>query len=147
MRGMSKEHLSKSERIHRRRALADHRRHDLDVVSRQIIKKIEAKNRIMEIDALLSPKNPTLRLLAPMESEQTRASLEIEKIWLQLKCGMIKQDEHSQLLQQKFTDLEKKMPDVYHWLTDMNLDTLSRAQQIRNKVIPPIRIEGFYTKR
>lgn len=147
MRGMSKEQLSKSERIHRRRTLADHRRHDLDIVSRQIIKKIEARNRITEIDRILSPKNPVLRLLAPMEREQTRAILEIEKIWLQFKCGMIKQDEHSQLLQQKFTELENGKPDIYHWLTDMQLDTLSRVQQIRNKVFPPVRIGGFYTKR
>ncbi len=144
---MSKEQLSRSEKIHRRRTLADHRRHDLDVVSRQIIKKIEAKNRLTEIEKILSPKNPVLRLLAPMEQEQTRASLEIEQIWLKLKCGMIKQDEHSQLLQQKFTQLEKKLPDVYHWLTDMQGRNPSRAQLIRNQVIPPIRIDGFYTKR
>ena len=144
---MTKEHLPRSEKIHRRRVLADHRRQDLHDVSKQIIKKLEAQKRLSEVTELLSPKNPVLSLIAPLEREQTRASLELEQIWLELKCGMINREEHSQLLQQKFTELENGMPDVYHWLTDMHLRNPSRAQQIRDKVIPPIHIGGYYTKR
>ncbi|MBU1326936.1 hypothetical protein KKG44_04890 [Patescibacteria group bacterium] len=142
---MDKERLSYGKAVNRRRILAEHRRgiHD---ISRRIIERIEAKDRLAELGKLLSPDNGTLSRMNAYDREQTRAELEIEQIWLQLKCGLITQEQRNQLLSSKFDELEKAKPDVYHELVK-NDHGLSIAQQIRNRVIPPIHVGGYYTKR
>lgn len=146
---MSKEQDPKKiphgEAKHRRRELARHRR-DISDIAQQIIKKIEARDRLAEIEKRLSQDNFALSVMSPQEREQTRAELEIEQIWLQYKCGLITQEQQNQLLSSKFDELEKARPDVYHELV-RNDHGLSIAQQIRNRVISPIRIGGYYTKR
>jgi len=138
-------HRSHGEAVHRRRALADGRQ-GVSEINKRIIDRIQGKQRLEEIGNFLSPEDLTLASMQHPQQEQTRAELEIEQMWLQLKLGMITQEQQRQLLTSKFDELEKGKADVYHWLVD-NANGPSRAQQIRDKVMPPIRIAGYYTKR
>lgn len=144
---MNKEipHRSHGEAVHRRRELAAKRQEVFDI-SQRIMKRIEVKERLAEIEKLLSPDDLTLSVMNLQERERTRAELEIEQIWLQLKCGVITKAQQLQSLTSKFDELEKAKPDVYHSLV-RNDHGLSIAQQIRDNVMPPIRVAGYYTKR
>lgn len=100
----------------------------------------------MEIDQILSPDDQTLSIMNIQEREQTRTGLEIEHIWLQLRLGIITPAEKQRLLAGKFDELEKHKSSLYRWLTE-NEHGLSMAERIRDKVMPPIRVAGYYTKR
>ena len=142
---MPKEQLSHGGAIHRRREIGAARQ-DISRLSKEIIGRLEARTRLKEIDSLLSPGNPILSLVSYVDRDKDRASLEIEQIWLKYKLGISTQAEQQSGLSKKFDDLEKGMPAVYDWLTKID-NGPSKAQQIRDKVIPPIRIAGFPTKR
>ena len=133
--------------MHRRRVLAAARQAAVFDVDEKIIEKEQARRRLEQIEELLTPGNTSLSLLNNEEREQTRNGLEIELIWLQFKLGRITQVEKQQALSTKFDELEKVNPDVYQWLTSRNEQGLSMAERIRDKVIPPIRVAGYYTKR
>ncbi|HHT9138813.1 MAG TPA: hypothetical protein ACFYEK_16420 [Candidatus Wunengus sp. YC60] len=139
--------ISKGEAIYRRRVLAEARRTTVFDVSKRIIEKEAAKDRLDQIDGLLFPEGMELSVQNPQEREQIRAGLEVERIWLLLRIGMIGSAEKQRMLSDKFERLEKSMPDVYHWLTDRNGNELTMAEKIRDKVMPSIRVSGFYAKR
>ena len=116
-------------------------------MNERITERSQAGQRLAEIEELLSPDNQSLSVLNAQELEQTRTGLEIEHIWLQLKLGSITQPEKEQLLKSKFDELEQANPDMYQWLVSKNEQGLSMAERIRDKVIPPTRVAGYYTKR
>jgi len=139
--------LPHSEAVHRRRILAATRQAAVFKVNERITERSQAGQRLAEIEELLSPDNQSLSVLNAQELEQTRTGLEIEHIWLQLKLGSITQPEKEQLLKSKFDELEQANPDMYQWLVSKNEQGLSMAERIRDKVIPPTRVAGYYTKR
>jgi hypothetical protein len=100
---------------------------------------------LAEIKKLLSPDNLELSQMNLQEREQRRAEWKIEEIWLKFKLGKITKAEQQHDLSSLFDELEGGMPDVYHRLVD-NTHGPSRAQQIRDEVIPQIRIGGYYAK-
>ena len=142
---MPKERLSYGGAKHRRRELSSFRKEVTDL-NRRITEKVNARDRLAEIGNRLSG-DPTLSIMNPMEREQTRAELEIEQIWLQRKLGFITEGQQQQLLSREFNKLEAGKPDIYNWLVATDLHGPTRAQQIRDRVIPPIRIAGFHTNR
>ena len=142
---MTKEQLSYGGAKHRRRELSSFRKEAADL-NRRITEKVDARDRLAQIGSRLSG-DPTLFIANLMEREQTRAELEIEQIWLQRKLGFITEGQQQQLLSREFNKLEKGKPDVYNWLVGTDLHGPTRAQQIRDRVIPPIRIAGYPTKR
>ena len=145
---MSRERrLPHSEAVHRRRILAATRQAAVFEVNERITERSQAGRRLAEIEELLSPDNQSLSVLNAQELEQTRTGLEIEHIWLQFKLGSKTQPEKEQLLKSKFDELEQANPDVYQWLVSKNEQGLSMAERIRDKVIPPTRVAGYYTKR
>lgn len=81
------------------------------------------------------------------EREQTLTSLEIERLWLQLKLGIITQAEKQQSLEGICKELKENKPDVYNWLFAEDKQGLSMARRIRDKVFPPIYVGQYYTKR
>lgn len=143
----SKERRSHGEAVHRRRILAATRQGEVFDVNKKILETSQAQERLEEIEKLLSPDDTTLSLLNAQEREQTRASLEIEGIWLQFRLGIVTQPDKQRLLTGKFDELEKTKPDVYQRLVTKSDQGLSMAERIRDKVIPPSNIAGFYTKR
>lgn len=100
-----------------------------------------------EIDQILSPDDRTLSVMNDQEREQTRTGLEIEHIWLELKLGIITQADKERSLSGMFDGLEKDNPDVYNWLVARNDHGLSMAERIRDKVMPPVYVGGYHTKR
>ena len=145
---MSRERrLPHSEAVHRRRILAATRQAAVFKVNERITERSQAGQRLAEIEELLSPDNQSLSVLNAQELEQTRTGLEIEHIWLQFKLGSISQPEKERLLKSKFDELEQANPDMYQWLVSKNEQGLSMAERIRDKVIPPTRVAGYYTKR
>ncbi len=139
--------LPHSEAVYRRRILAATRQAVVFDIDKKILETSQAQERLEEIGKLLSPDDTSLSLLNAQELGQTRTGLEIEQIWLQFKLGMITPAEKQQLLANKFDELEKSNPDVYQWLVSGSEHGLSMAERIRDKVMPPIRVEGYYTKR
>lgn len=137
--------LTHSQAVHRRRELGEARQ-DTTLMNQKILERLKARDRLRYIESLLTPDRSPLSVLSGLELEKTKAELEIEQIWLKFKIGMITQTEQQRELSKKFDDLEKGKPDVYAWLVDVDSGQ-SRAQQIRGKVIPPIRISGYHTKR
>ncbi len=138
----------RGEAIHRRRILAVARRFAVFDPDERIIEMSQAKQRLAYIDQLLSPDDPTLSDLNDQEREQTQTGVEIERIWLQLKLGRITQEEKKRLLAGKFDELERDKPGVYNWLVARDKHGgLSMAERIRDKVMPPTRVEGYHTKR
>lgn len=144
---MERIRLSHSEAVNRRRILAATRQAAVFDVNEKITERNQAGRRLAQIEELLSPDNQSLSILNAQELEQTRTGLEIERIWLQFKFSIITTAEKQQLLTSKFDELEQANPDVYQWLFSENEHGLSMAQRIRDKVIPPIRVAGYYTKR
>ncbi len=136
----------RGEAKHRREAIAKFRRENTSRVTQQIIDTLKAKQRLADIGMLLSPDNVSMSMKNPAERERMQAELEIEQIWLQLKLGIISPDEQKQLLSGKFDELEQMKPGVYKQLVASD-HGMSVAQQIRDKVMPLIRIAGYHTKR
>lgn len=75
-----------------------------------------------------------------MEKAIYRASLEIEKSWWELKCGVTTADQQKQSLSDYMDNLQHTMPDVHNALVYVKLDEPSRAQKIRDEIFPPVRI-------
>jgi len=143
--------LSRSEAKYRRRVLSEARKKDWKKevfnVDQRITDKIQAKQRLMKIDQILSPEDQTLSTMEDVtdqEREQIRTGLEIEHIWLQSKLGTITSAEKERSFAGIFNGLKKAKPDVYNWLVATNEDGLSMLEQIRNKVFPPIHVGGYY---
>lgn len=143
---MSKERLSHGKAVNRRRILAETRQNAVLDTDKHIIEKEQARKRLMEIDHLLLPDNQTLSMMNKQELEQTQTGLEIERVWLQLKLGVITPAQKQQVLTDKFDQLKKHKPALYKWLTN-NEHNLSMAERIRDKVNPPIHVGGYYTKQ
>jgi hypothetical protein len=143
---MHKEHLSRGEAVNRRRALAIARKTALLDIDARILEKQQARDRLQEIDWELSPESLTFSEMTQPELDQTRVALEIERIWLQSKLGIITPVEKQRSFDDIFKKIQRK-PEVHRWLTSENEHGVSMLQRIRDKVIPPIRIEGYYTKR
>ena len=141
----SRKELTHSQAVHRRRELGAARQ-DPDRLNAQILERLKARDRLKDIESLLDHDKSPLSVLSGLELEKTKAELEIEQIWLRFKTGMITQADQQRELSKKFDDLEKGKPDVYNWLVDISGGP-SRAQQIRNKVVPPVRIAGHHTTR
>jgi hypothetical protein len=118
----------------------------LDVDAR-IIDKRQARERLMEIDQYFSPEDQSLSIMNDQEREQTLTSLEIERLWLQLKLGIITQAEKQQSLEGICKELKENKPDVYNWLFAEDKQGLSMVRRIRDKVFPPIYVGQYYTKR
>lgn len=147
MSPVNKEKLSRGVAIHRRRILAETRQNAVFDVNTKILERRQAEERLVEIDFLLKPDNQTLSMMNELERDQTRIGLEIERIWIQVKLGIITPGEKQQALASTFDELEKTKPHLYQWLTFKNEHGLSMAEKIRNKVFPPTRVAGYYTKR
>lgn len=141
-----RDRLPHSEAVHRRRILAAKRKAEVFDVNKKILETSQAQERLEEVRRLLSPDDTTLSSLNPQELEQTRTALEIESIWLQFKLGIITQADKQKLLTGKFDELKETKPNVYTWLIDENEHGLSMAEKIRDKVIPPTHVGGYYTK-
>jgi hypothetical protein len=118
----------------------------LDVDAR-IIDKRQARERLMEIDQYFSPEDQSLSIMNDQEREQTLTSLEIERLWLQLKLGIITQAEKQQSLEGICKELKENKPGVYNWLFAEDKQGLSMVRRIRDKVFPPIYVGQYYTKR
>lgn len=140
-------HRSHSEAVNRRRILAIARRTAVLNVDARILEKNQARDRLAEIDQYLSPDDQTLSMMTDPELDQTRTGLEIERTWLQLKLGIITPAEKEQSLAGIFEEVEKNKPEVSGWLNARNEHGLSMKERIRDKVMPPIRVAGYYTKR
>ena len=146
---MNKEHIphrSHGREINRRKILAIARKAAVLDVDALIIEKKQARDRLTKIDWTLSPNSQELSEMTDPERDQTRTGLEIERIWLQLKLGIITPAEKEQSLAGIFKEVEKK-PDVNNWLFAKDQHGLPMAVRIRDKVMPPIRVAGYYTKR
>jgi hypothetical protein len=116
-------------------------------VDAPIIEKSQAGRRLTEIEWTLSPDSQTLSEMTDLERDQTRTGLEIERIWLLLRLGIINKDDKQRSFAGIFDELEKTKIGVYNWLVARNEHGLSMAERIRDKVMPPIRVAGYYTKR
>jgi hypothetical protein len=116
-------------------------------IDARIIDKNQARERLEEIGQYLSPEDKTLSIMTDQEREQTLTGLKIERIWLQLKLGIITQPEKQSSLAGIFNEAEKKKSGVYDWLDARNKDGLSMKERIRDKVFPPIYVGKYYTKR
>ena len=101
----------------------------------------------MEIDHYLSPEDQSLSIMTVRERDQTRTGLEIERLWLQLKLGIITQPEKQQSLEGICNELKEYKPDVYNWLFAEDQHGLSMVKRIRDKIFPPIYVGQYYTKR
>lgn len=137
--------ISHGEAVYRRRLLAEARQKGVFNIDQHIIDKNQAQRRLTEINQYLSPEDQTLSVMDSQQQEQTRTELEIERIWVQFKLELITPADKQRLLAAKFDEVEKK-PALYDWLTK-NEHGLSMAEKIRDKVMPPTRIAGYYTKR
>lgn len=143
---MNRERLPRGLAKSRRTRIAEVRRTLIPDIAKRLEQTYFDKERLEVITMQLSAEQP-VKLPEPVEG-QTRAELEVERAWLQLKLGIITQAEQQSVLSEKFNEWEQRLPDVYHALTAPNREGISRAQEIRNKVMPPPpKIAGFYTKR
>lgn len=126
---------SRGESIRRREALAESRR---ERASERPVLTVEEKDRkrLGEIEELLGGEL----------SDQDRASLMIEKIWWNFKLERISADERTSMLQRVLNQLKKKSPPLYNWL-NAEKNGVSPLAEIRNKVYPPVKVGGYYTKR
>ena len=112
------------------------------------VKTIEVnanKERLEKIGRLLSPNNHKLLVMNHMERAIYRAELKIEQNWLQLKCGLINQEQQEQLLSEYMDKLFRTMPDVHKVLVGDEIRP-SIAREIHDKVFPPP-IPGYRARR
>lgn len=139
----AKERLSHSKAVHRRTVLAEERgKLSSGFLLQKIVDGEQAARRFGEVKSILE-QTPSELELTPQE----RASLQIELIWLELKLERIKPSERDSRLQGTLNVLQTEMPEVYEWLTTENSNNLSPLANIRNRVFPPTKIGGYYTKR
>lgn len=139
--------VSHGEAIHRRRVKAEARRSNILQINK-FIEINSTKIRLSEIDELLNPKDGSLPLGHDFAGEQKRAELEVEHIWLERKCGLISPEQQVKLLSDKFDRLQLELPDVYEWLTGRVKLEPTRAELIRQKVMPPPpQIAGYGAKK
>jgi len=137
---MSKEKLSRGQASYRREILARARQTTPpDLIEQRIADQQQAKKRFEEVKRLLMTEDN----LTPPE----KISLRVEKIWLAFRLGRIPQSERQSRLQRMLNDLEKENPDLFQWLTEEDDQGLTLLARIRDKVLPPQRIGGYYTKR
>ncbi len=139
--------ISHGEAIHRRWELAKVRRNKVFDVDEKIIERSRAQERLADIDRFLSSDDMTLALMNSTEREQTRVGLEIERVWLQNKFEIITKADRQKFVSDLLTKLEQSNPGVYKWLTFRNGTERTMLEKIRDKVMPPIRVEKYYTKR
>lgn len=85
-------------------------------------------------------------MLLEQQEEQCRAELEIELIFLQCKIGKITQADQQKRLSELLDTIEKTNSNLYDVLIGDEIRP-SRVQEIKNKVIPPIHVVGYHTKR
>lgn len=145
---MEREKLTPSESVHRRRVLAEERKKGLPpgFLEQQVSDSIQAERRLGEIEFLLDAGKPE-KSLAQDLTPVIEASLRAEKVWLQFRLGRITQAERQSHLQRMLNSLEDEQPDVFRWLTEEDDEGLSPFVRIRDKVIPPSKAGGYYTKR
>lgn len=140
-------HRSQGEAKHRRDELAKARRGEVFDVNKRLIERTTALTRLDEINRLLSPNDMTLALMDDSERARTKAGLEIEQLWIQNKFELITTAERQHKLSEILVKLEGSNKDVYSWLTNRNGNDPTMLEKIRDKVMPPIRVAGYYTKR
>ena len=134
--------LSHSEEVHRSRVLADARRRPSLSEERWSVEEVEkARKRLIIVEEMLSPVSEINM------TRLERASLQIEGIWLRFKTGKISENERQSDLAITLNHWNTYDREVFVLLTQENGDGVSRLVEIRNKVVPPIKIGGFYTKR
>lgn len=147
---MSKEgRLTPSEAAHRRQVLAEERRKP-GFFEETIHENVRAKGRFIEVKSLLNSNGVGLEELAAEEKlslEQLRLCLEVEQIWLKFRLNHISETRRRRLFKSKLGRLKEENPELHRWLTTPNEDDEILLVSIRNKVIPPIKIGGFHTKR
>ncbi|MFA4827245.1 MAG: hypothetical protein WC596_03290 [Candidatus Shapirobacteria bacterium] len=133
---------SHGEKVHRSRVLAAARRESSFDEERWSVEEVEkARKRLMSVEAMLSPVSEAN--MTPFQ----KASLEIEKIWLRFKTGKISGSERQSNLGRTLNYWETNNHEVFDQLTQENGDGITLLAGIRNRVIPPINIGGFHTKR
>lgn len=127
--------------VQRRRALAAARREITpDYFEREIRTRQEAEERLQKNREILGQEDNL--------TSKENVSLTIENIWLKFKLDRLSQAERQSQLQKFLNDLEGKAPDIYNWLTSAEFTNwVSPLVRIRDRVIPPKTIEGYYTKR
>jgi len=143
---VSKEKISRGEARHRRLEISKGRSGYIPDRRRQMAEKLHAMERLVKVEEQLTPEKLMLLTGTKLQKEQIKASLEIERLWLQLKCGVINKERHEKLLSGKFNELSTTMPDVYNYFIQME-DGITRAQKIRYSVIPEIKVAGFHTTK
>lgn len=138
---------SHGEAVHRRRLLAEARQKAVFNIDQRIIDRSQAERRLVEIDKILSPDDQSLAIMDREERERTKVGLEVEHIWLEFRLGIITSAEKQSKLAVKFDEVWLDNEDRFNWLTSKNEHGVSMAEKIRDKVIPPMRVAGYYTKR
>lgn len=139
---------SHGKQVQRRRVLGEARREPLpDRGERRTIDSKDdpirqARIRLLSVELALSPDNE--ESMSPSE----KASLEVERIWLKFKVGDISERKRLAEVDSILDNLSRKNPEVHKSLTKLNGDGMTtRLVEIRDRVIPPIKIGGFHTKR
>lgn len=141
---MSTPERSRGEKIHRRRDMAEERKKTPPVPP--VRKAGEAESlevRLINIEVVLSPTNLALKELKP----QRIAEMEFERIWLLAKVEGMRDAERQSLLQKELNRWEEKNPEVFKHLTTVNGNGLTPLARIRDSVIPPRLVSGYYTKK
>ena len=133
--------LSSGEATNRRRVLAQERREiPQDPLDRVIRTRQEAEERLCYITKTLDQENN----LTP----QGRASFKIETIWLEFKLGRTTSAERQSAWQRFLNQLKKEDSDVYTWLLEEEEKKgTSPLAIIRDRIFPPEKIGGYYSKR
>lgn len=134
---MNKERLSKGAARHRREVLAFARKDqnfDPEIKEKSLTeKKSEAVVKKLQEDEL---------------TPEQKAFLKVEKIWLDFKMHIIDQRERQLRLNKLLNELEKKSFDVYRKLAvEKTENGVTKLVEIRDRIMPSIKIEGYHTKR
>jgi hypothetical protein len=124
-----------AERVHRRRVLARAGKASTDIAS-VLSAEEKDRRRLGEVE-----KNLLDNGLPPQE----RVTLAVERIWLRFRLEKISTDQKTSELQNFLNQLNKEDPSLYDWLTEEE-EGVSRLVEIRNRVCPPQRVGGYYTK-
>jgi len=127
--------LSRGEKINRRRVLAEERKNASWSDESQ-----RARMKLRELETKLSSEEG---IMEPLE----RASLEVERIWWKFKAGEISSEGREKEFNETLKRWEESNQKVFIELTKENGDGITRLAKIRDKVIPPLTIGGYHTKR
>lgn len=133
---------SHGEAVHRRRVLVQKRKKvPPDLIKWPVTEQQQTKGRLEEITNLLEAENR----LSPQKKAALKA---VEGIWLEFKLGEITQSKRQSVLDKFLNDLKQEEPEVHLWLTTKNGDNgPPPLVAIRDRVMPPRKIGGYYTKR